>query len=187
MGPPEAHAESDPAWAWIARGRTPGVLGSTGVIGAVLLIVGVGLVVTSASGSDTQSPTTGAGFLAGAMGLVLLLAAVGLWFGRESIVLWEDGVLEHRVRDRRTQAIDVAALDEVAVVRRAVTKQVHAPDGGSGTKTVYLACIGPAAQLDRLGTGARLPDWIVLKTFPWGRADELRAELARFAAVHPVD
>ncbi len=85
------------------------------------------------------------------------------------------------------QTIDVAALDEVAIARTAVTKQVHAPDGGYGTKTVHRLCIGPSSEVDRLGSGAALSQWIVLKSFPWGRRDELCTALGRFAAVQVSD
>ena len=172
-----------PVWSWTSRGRTPMILGALAGVGVVLSVVGVVLVVTS----DTQSVAAGAGFLAASVGLILLLASFGLWVGRESIILRSDGVLEQQIRGRCVQAVDVAALDEVTVARRAVTKQVHAPDGGYGTKTVHRLCIGPSTEVDRLRSGASLPHWVVLKSFPWGRHDELCTALGRFAVVQVSD
>jgi hypothetical protein len=159
------------------------ILGTVGGVGLVLSVVGVPLVVTS----DTQSVTAGAGFLAASVGVVLLLASVGLWAGRESIILQSDGVLEYQVRGRCVQSIDVAAVADVTVARRAVTKQVNVPDGGYGTKTVHRLCIGPSTEIDRLKSTAALPHWVVLKTFPWGRYDELCQALGRFAVVRVAD
>lgn len=169
-------------WSWTSRGRTPSILGTVAAIGAVLAVVGVALVVSS----DTQSGAAGAGFLAASVGVILLFASLGLWVGRESLTLRTDGVLEHHVRGRRVQAVDVAALGEIAVVWRAVTERVSAPDGGYGTKTVHRVCIGPSSEVDQLGSGAALPHWIVLKSFPWGRSDELCAALGPFAVVQVI-
>lgn len=172
-----------PVWSWTSRGRTPRILGTVATAGAVLSVAGVVVVVTS----EPQSAAAGAGFLGASVGVILLFASLGLWAGRESIVLHADGVLEQQVRGRRVQSVDVAALGEVTVARRAVTKQVHAPDGGYGTKTVHRLCIGPSSEVDRLGSGAALSHWVVLKSFPWSRYDELCGALGRFAVVQVSD
>ncbi len=183
MEPADLPGGNGSVWSWTSRGRTPMILGTLAGVGVVLTVVGVPLVVAS----GTQSVAAGAGFLAASVGVTLLVVSVGLWAGRESLILQSDGVLEHQIRGRRVRSIDVAALAEVTVARRAVTKQVHAPDGGYGTKTVHRLCIGPSTEVDRLRSGAALPRWVVLKSFPWGRRDELCTALGRFAAVQVSD
>lgn len=172
-----------PTWSWTSAGRSTTVVTTIALVGVVLL--GGGLLVLSTM--DKESTGGGIGIVAAAVGLVLEVLAFGLWFGRESLVLRGDGVLEYWRRKRRTRELDVGACDEVALVRSSIRKQIMNSDGHSSNKTVHYLSIVPASDADGRRDGQRPPShWLSSTTFPRSRDAELRAALEQFATVQVV-
>lgn len=172
-----------PTWSWTSAGRSTTVVTTIALVGVVLL--GGGLFVLSTM--DKESTGGGIGVVAAAVGLMMEVLAFGLWFGRESLVLRGDGVLEYWRRKRRTQELDVGACDEVALVRSSIRKRIVNSDGHSSNKTVHYLSIVPASDADRLRAGQRPPShWLSSTTFPRSKDAELRAALEQFATVQVV-